>query len=155
MSYLNWHTRRQFDTHEHKYIDILFTILHYIHCEVRCSPEQYSSYIYIYIHTIVYILKGIRYSALLWSRTLWASEVHYIGAREVLKYTVGLYRSALTPKPGPGGGSHRLVSPPAGSQEKRPFLEDKKKRKECESKYSIFHSRLNNKTLVKYIISTF
>lgn len=35
---------------------------------------------------------------------------------------VGLYKSALTPTPGPGGGSVRDVSPPAGSQEKRPFL---------------------------------
>ena len=33
-----------------------------------------------------------------------------------------VYRSALTPKPGPGGGSVREVSPPAGSQEKRPLL---------------------------------
>lgn len=32
------------------------------------------------------------------------------------------YRSALTPKPGPLGGSVRDVKPPAGSHEKRPFL---------------------------------
>lgn len=33
-----------------------------------------------------------------------------------------VYRSALTPKPGPLGGSVREVNPPAGSHEKRPFL---------------------------------
>lgn len=35
---------------------------------------------------------------------------------------VHVYRSGLTPKPGPGGGSVNEVKPPAGSQEKRPFL---------------------------------
>lgn len=33
-----------------------------------------------------------------------------------------VYKSALTPKPGPGGGSVNEVNPPAGSHEKRPFL---------------------------------
>lgn len=32
------------------------------------------------------------------------------------------YKSALTPKPGPLGGSVREVKPPAGSHEKRPLL---------------------------------
>lgn len=48
---------------------------------------------------------------------------HYI--RVALKsadLAKSLYRSGLTPTPGPGGGSVRQVSPPAGSQEKRPFL---------------------------------
>lgn len=33
-----------------------------------------------------------------------------------------IYKSALTPKPGPLGGSVREVNPPAGSHEKRPLL---------------------------------
>lgn len=37
-----------------------------------------------------------------------------------------VYRSALTPKPGPVGGSVRDVNPPAGSHEKRPPLVRKK-----------------------------
>lgn len=38
-----------------------------------------------------------------------------MGAKDV-------YKSALTPKPGPLGGSVREVNPPAGSHEKRLLL---------------------------------
>lgn len=38
-----------------------------------------------------------------------------------------VYKSALTPKPGPLGGPVRDVNPPAGSHEKRPLLVKKKK----------------------------
>jgi len=33
------------------------------------------------------------------------------------------YKSDLTPNPGPGGSPFRLVSPPTGSDAKRPFLQ--------------------------------
>ena len=35
------------------------------------------------------------------------------------------YKSDLTPNPGPGGSPFRLVSPPIGSDAKRPFLQQK------------------------------
>lgn len=48
------------------------------------------------------------------------SERFAVGKNET--FTNNLYRSCLTPKPGPFGGSVREVRPPAGSQEKRPLL---------------------------------
>lgn len=42
--------------------------------------------------------------------------------KEKKKYLKDVYRSDRTPNPGPFGGAVREVSPPAGSQEKRPFL---------------------------------
>lgn len=40
-----------------------------------------------------------------------------------------VYKSDLTPKPGPLGGSVSEVKPPAGSHEKRPLLQEGKKKR--------------------------
>lgn len=50
-----------------------------------------------------------------------------------------VYKSDLTPKPGPLGGSVSEVKPPAGSHEKRPPLTETK------AKGEIFKSLLLNK----------
>lgn len=44
-----------------------------------------------------------------------------------------VYRSGLTPNPGPVGGPVKEVSPPEGSQEKRPFLQEISLNKQKES----------------------
>lgn len=81
------------------------------------------------LQTAIHWHQGHSYMNSLFTQYVWVK--HNISFRDkclknIADGSQNVYRSALTPKPGPLGGSVREVNPPAGSHEKRPLLLKKK-----------------------------